>query len=213
MKTKSLIPLLLVLSLSFPLSMAYAKSAALPADLSRALEKLSALKGFSCTFEQEIVYAEGGGRNYQGDLAVLRPGNFRWHYIKPYEQLYVSDGHGVWFYEPDLMQVQKLKDLGEVDPIVLQLLDGRADMGSISVLDKALQDDGYNVWHVSMGEGSQKVEVWLGVQREELRWIESRDLMNNRNRLSLIGLSSTLPEKKIFKFVAPEGVEVIGAME
>ncbi|MEW6168595.1 MAG: outer membrane lipoprotein chaperone LolA [Pseudomonadota bacterium] len=40
-----------------------------------------------------------------GDFQLARPGRFRWHYAKPYEQLMVCDGDDIWNYEPDLAQV------------------------------------------------------------------------------------------------------------
>jgi len=178
-----------------------------------ALVKLLALQGFSADFEQVLTYAEGGKRVYQGQLAVLRPGKFRWHYVKPYEQLYVSNGDGIWLYEPDLLQVQKLQDLGDVDPIVMQLLDGRVSLDDVQVLQHESFADGLSSWHVRMGKKEQQVEVWLGVKAQQLIWIESRDMLSNRNRLNLQHIQQTPPAAEIFEFTAPEGVDVIGAME
>ncbi len=178
-----------------------------------ALVEMSSLQGFSADFEQVLTYAEGGKRVYQGQLAVLRPGKFRWHYIKPYEQLYVSNGDGIWLYEPDLLQAQKLQDLGDVDPIVMQLLDGRVSLDDVQVLQHESFDDGLSSWHVRIGKKEQQVEVWLGVKAQQLIWIESRDMLSNRNRLHLQHMKQTPPTAEIFEFKAPEGVDVIGAME
>ena len=40
-----------------------------------------------------------------GIMQFNRPGKFRWHYKKPYEQLIIGDGKTVWFYDLDLNQV------------------------------------------------------------------------------------------------------------
>jgi len=40
-----------------------------------------------------------------GELALKRPGQFRWHTDEPMEQLLVSNGEKVWLYDPDLQQV------------------------------------------------------------------------------------------------------------
>ena len=190
---------------------------AIPLDkhsaLGIALVKMSSLQGFSAGFEQVLTYAEGGKRVYQGDLSVLRPGKFRWHYVKPYEQLYVSNGDGIWLYEPDLLQAQRLQDLGDVDPIVMQLLDGRVSLDDVQVLQHESFDDGLSSWHVRIGKKEQQVEVWLGVKAQQLIWIESRDMLSNRNRLHLQHMKQTPPAVEIFEFKAPEGVDVIGAME
>lgn len=183
-------------------------------DLGVALTNMSSLKGFSSNFKQVLGYHEGGERVYTGTLAVLRPGKFNWHYLKPYEQIYVSNGEGVLLYEPDLMQVQRLQDLGEVDPVVLQLLDGRIGLSDILLLDIADETLGYSVCHVRIGQKQsnqqQAVEVWLGIQGKTLRWIESRDVLGNTNRLYMLDVDKTMPDKKIFEFIVPEGVDVIG---
>ncbi len=186
-------------------------SVAPDSSLGKTLTALADIKGFSTPFKQTLHYAEGGKREYTGELAVLRPGMFRWRYIKPYEQLFVSNGDGVWLYEPDLLQAQKLQDLGEVDPVVMQLLDGRIGLKDVQVV--ALEKlDGVDAWHVRLGEGYQAVEVWLGVQGNQLVWIESRDVLGNANRLYLLDMQTTPPNPEIFEFVAPEGVDVIGAL-
>ncbi len=193
-------------------SVAHAQGVSKSSDLAVALERLAGLQGFSCQFEQVLSYAEGGERKYQGELSVLRPGKFRWRYTKPYEQLYVSNGNGVWLYEPDLMQAQRMQDLGEVDPVVLQLLDGRVGLQDVIVLNQEALADGFTSWHVRIGKQSNSVEIWLGIHNKDLRWIESKDVMLNRNRLQLLQLSKKLPASDLFEFVAPEGVDVIGAL-
>ena len=40
-----------------------------------------------------------------GAMQFYRPGKFRWHYKKPYQQLIIGDGKKVWFYDLDLNQV------------------------------------------------------------------------------------------------------------
>jgi len=189
---------------------AYAATVLPISDLGQALNAMSSLQGFSCDFKQELTYAEGGKREYTGELAVSRPGKFRWHYTKPYEQLYISNGKGVLLYEPDLMQVQKLDDLGEVDPVVLQLLDGRIGLSDVEVLASKKHEDEM-AWHVRIGHEEQSVDVWLGTKDKHLKWVEIRDVLGNANRLYLLKVVPDVPKDDVFEFIAPEGVNVIGA--
>ena len=182
-------------------------------ELGLALTSLSKLDGFSAQFKQVITYANGGERVYSGSLSILRPGKFRWSYTKPYEQLYVSNGHGIWLYEPDLLQAQLLQDLGEVDPVVLQLLDGRVSLTDIQVLGKKQQEGLVSSWNIRIGQKEQAVEVWVGILDKSLLWIESKDVLSNSNRLNLIKMNMTKPISDIFEFIAPEGVDVIGAIQ
>lgn len=192
---------------------AQTKAVVSTSGLGMAMDKLATIEGFSSSFKQVITYSDGGERVYTGSLAILRPGHFRWHYHKPYEQLYVSNGDGIWLYEPDLLQAQRLQDLGEVDPIVLQLLDGRVSLNDIVVLAEETLADGATSWHISVGSIKNAVEIWVGTQDKTLVWIESRDVLANRNRLFIIDMNFVKPNKDIFEFIAPEGVDVIGAIQ
>jgi len=186
----------------------------LPAsELGTALQKMEGSQGFSTQFKQVLTYASGGKRVYEGQLSVLKPGKFRWQYVKPYAQLYVSNGDGIWLYEPDLLQAQLIQDLGDVDPIVMQLLDGRIHLSDVDVVQKESFEAAFSSWQVRIGQGNQSVEVWLGVQNKQLIWIESRDVLSNRNRLNFIDLQFIQPAADIFEFTAPEGVDVIGARQ
>ena len=191
-------------------SPALAAGVSASSSLGKALSHMATLDGFSARFKQVLSYAEGGKRTYTGELAVLRPGKFRWHYVKPYEQLYVSNGDGVWLYEPDLMQAQKLQDLGEVDPVVMRLLDGRIGLKDVQVLQKQVEAS-VDAFYVQLGQGEHAVQVWLGVRENQLLWIESRDVLDNTNRLYLLEVNTIKPEPEIFEFIAPDGVDVIGA--
>ena len=57
-------------------------------------------------FTQTLV-KEGGvtARPSSGSFAYARPGRFRWDIQKPYEQLIVTDGKQLHFYDKDLQQV------------------------------------------------------------------------------------------------------------
>lgn len=91
--------------------------AAIPAyaDDEAAVQKLTQLLNQAQTITARFsqLTLDGGGTQLQetaGELALKRPGLFRWHTDEPQEQLLVSNGEKVWLYDPDLMQVtiQKL---------------------------------------------------------------------------------------------------------
>ena len=167
------------------------------------LTQMSALPGFSCAFEQTLYFFDGGEQVYQGQLDVLRPGRFRWHYAQPYEQLYVSNGEVIWHYEPDLLQAERLQDLSAVDPVVMRLLDGQLSAEQIQVLDSTAN----RVWHIRITDGP---ELWLALRENgEIDWLESTDMVGNRNRLRFTDWQLHSPQAKILEFSAPEGVDVI----
>jgi len=200
------IALLLMLLLSAPV-WAEPVSEALPVPLKQGLDRLEGLAGFSCKFEQSIFYSDGSKQLYSGSLAVAKGGKFRWQYNKPYEQLYISNGDGVWLYEPDLMQAQWLQSISAVDPIAMRLLEGRVKPDEVHVLAEVA-----GVYHLRLGDSEQATELWLALDEQNMpMWFETRDSLDNRNRMRLLSIDEHKPEHKKFEFKVPEGVDVIDA--
>ena len=98
-----LIRMLLLTVLSFT-------SVAAMADDEVAVQRLTELLNQAQTINARFsqLTLDGSGTQLQetaGQLALKRPGLFRWHTDAPMEQLLVSNGEKVWLYDPDLQQV------------------------------------------------------------------------------------------------------------
>jgi len=200
--------LLAQVSVAADMPASQALSSSLPTPLQEGLQRLAALKGFSCEFKQTMSYDDGSQQQFSGSLAVAKFGHFRWQYTQPYEQLYVSNGDDIWFYEPDLMQVQHLQSLDAIDPIAMRLLEGRVRGDEIHVLGES-QEGGQHVYHLRIGS---QTELWLALRKNGLpAWFESRDTLNNRNRMQLLSLTTQAPNPKEFEFNIPDGVDVLNA--
>jgi len=172
----------------------------------KSMAKLSGLAGFQCRFEQQMKFSDGGSQQYSGELAVRRPGMFRWQYQLPYEQLYVGDGSVIWHYEPDLMQAEKLGDLESVDPVVMRLLDGRLSPKDISIVDRREQG-GQKHYQVAL-ESTEP--VWLAFAADgHLHSIERNDVLGNINRMVLNDCAYIAPSKNLFSFSPPADVDVL----
>jgi len=175
----------------------------LPAELSSVLRNLKAAGGFSAVFTQTLQFSDGSRQYFTGELDVLPPGRFRWRYIEPYEQLFISDGFSIWHYEPDLMQVSVLKEMRDVDPVVMQLLGGRLGLDDVHLLEAKPAEHRY---HVRLG-GNTK--VWIAVGYGRLDYIEGSDALGNTNRIGLGDMRLSPPDAGRFAFVPPEGVDVV----
>jgi outer membrane lipoprotein carrier protein len=181
----------------------------LPPLLLRSLADLSELNGFSGRFEQVLSFSDGTKQRYGGRLDVLRPKKFRWHYLTPYEQLYVSNGSVIWLYEPDLLQAQRLDDIDAVDPVVVRLLDGRVGIDDVRLISDET-DGAIKRYQVQIGESPA---VWLGIRKDAgLQYVESLDALGNRNRIIFREISRVAPQNKVFRFTPPEGIDVIGTV-
>jgi len=178
-------------------------AAPMPGELANTLKSLAKAGGFSATFTQRIRFSDGSLQRYRGEVDVLTPGRFRWRYIQPFEQLFVSDGFNIWHYEPDLMQVTVLKEMRDVDPSVIRLLDGSIGVDDVHLL-KA--DAGKHRYYVRIGDNTR---VWIGVRHARLAYVESVDTLGNSNRLILERMQLTAPDAGRFAFVVPEGVDVV----
>jgi len=184
-----------------------ATAASLPEELTHTLNRLAEARGFSGQFEQTIRFSDGTLQVYKGELAILQPGRFRWHYTTPYEQLFVSDGSRIWHYEPDLMQVQILKRVQGVDPAVMRLLDGSLGLGSVTLLEKGNEADGaIHRYHVRIGA---KTEIWLGLAGHRLAYVESVDALGNHNQIRLLHMAVHPPAPTAFTFKIPADVDVL----
>ncbi|MDH1263570.1 MULTISPECIES: outer membrane lipoprotein chaperone LolA [unclassified Pseudomonas] len=98
-----LIRLLLVAALSVSSLFAHAED---EVAVQRLTQLLNQAQTINARFSQLTL--DGSGTQLQetaGQLALKRPGLFRWHTDEPMEQLLVSNGQKVWLYDPDLEQV------------------------------------------------------------------------------------------------------------
>jgi len=175
--------------------------------LEQALAKMAATKGFSCRFRQVVYFAEGGEQHYSGRLAIRRPGHFRWQYVAPYEQLYISSGGVIWHYEADLLQAERMKSLDAVDPVAMQLLDGRIGPKDIKLLATEKLESGGAAYRIRIDRGPELLLAFSVAG--DLHWLESEDMLGNRNRIILSDMNREIPSEELFLFVPPEGVEVL----
>ncbi|MDQ6950597.1 MAG: outer-membrane lipoprotein carrier protein LolA [Mariprofundales bacterium] len=194
---------LLLLLMASPLGAVAAPP--LPPLLKQGLERLNQLHGFSAHFVQTITYQNGDNNRYEGTIALLRPGKFRWQYTKPYQQLYVSDGHGVWHYEPDLLQAVHLTNLNSIDPVALQLLDGRVGLADVKLIARDHTHPRQFTIRVH-----NRIELTLELDAQaNLIALTHLDMLGNHNRIALSNIDPTPPNPRQFRFSPPDGVDIV----
>ncbi len=149
----------------------------------------------------------------QGELAMSRPNLFRWQYTEPFQQLIVADGERVWIFDPDLEQVT-----------VRDQSDSEAQSPLSVLLDPAGIDAHYELQELGESEGGW----WLRLlPREEAPEMRFADLVFQDNQLRAMHLHDSLGQRNVllfgdwsrnpemdaesFRFVPPEGVDVVGA--
>lgn len=164
-------------------------------------------------FEQQLLDADDNVvEESSGTLNIRRPGQFRWSYFDPYQQILVADGLNMWSYDVDLEQVT-VKAQGEALSSTPALLLG----GSSDVLDDfdyigSVTERG-TVWvrlrPKNTDNGFNKVE--LGFTGGKLTRMLFGDNLEQTTLIALFDVAFNEPiDERKFAFVPPAGVDVVG---
>lgn len=203
-----LIRLFLASALLFTLAPAHADQASTK-RLTELLQKAETLTG---RFSQ--LSLDGSGTQLQetsGEMALKRPGQFRWHTDEPMEQLLVSDGKKVWLYDPDLEQV------------TIQTLDQRLTHTPALLLsgDVSAISENFDVSHKEAGgvvdftltpkaKDTLFDNLRLSFRDGVINDMQLVDGVGQRTNILFQGVELNAPIKADeFKFEIPEGTDVI----
>ncbi len=164
-------------------------------------------------FEQSLVDADNQlVEESSGTLEIQRPGQFRWVYVEPYEQVLVADGLNVWSYDVDLAQVTVKPQAEVLSNTPASLLGGSPDALEQFDYIGSFTDRG-TVWirlrPKNKDNGFNKVE--LGFTDGELTRMLFSD---NLEQTTLISLFDVFLNDEIeadrFQFNPPDDVDIVG---
>ena len=110
----------------------------------------------------------------RGSFAFLRPGRFRWSYVKP-QQLIVGDGERVWIHDADLNQVTVRKAQRVLGATPAALLAGASDIANSFDLKEAGTREGLEWLEAKPREKEAGFELVplareAGIEREGTRY-------------------------------------------
>lgn len=170
-------------------------------------------------FTQTLV-KEGGAlaRPSSGTFAYARPGRFRWDIQKPYEQLIVTDGKKLYFYDKDLQQVT-IKPVAEgLSTTPAALLFGGGDIDRAFTLVNEAANSSSNsaagelAWVIATprtGEaGFERLRI--GMRGGQPARMEVIDAFGQQSRFEFDGIDpkASLGDD-LFRFTPPPGVDVV----
>jgi len=174
------------------------------------LENVATLSG---RFEQQLIDADNNVlEDSSGTLAIRRPGQFRWSYTEPYEQLLVADGLNVWSYDVDLEQVTVKAQGDALGSTPAMLLGGSTDVLEDFNYIGSFEDRGTH-WVMLRPKDTES-----GFSKVELGFSDgvlSRMLFgDNLEQTTLIALVDVVFNEAVdastFDFSPPDGVDVVG---
>ncbi len=164
-------------------------------------------------FEQQLIDADDIViETSSGTLDVRRPGQFRWSYLSPYQQVLVADGLNIWSYDVDLEQVTVKAQEAALGSTPAVLLGGSSDV---------LDDFDY------IGSFADRGTVWVrlrprdtdnGFNMVELGFTDNRLsrmlFVDNLEQTTIVALFDVefneLIDDDRFAFAPPDGVDVVG---
>ncbi|MBV2120622.1 MAG: outer membrane lipoprotein chaperone LolA [Candidatus Thiodiazotropha sp. (ex Ctena orbiculata)] len=197
--------LLLFLSLSQTLSAESGIS-----QLETFLQDLKTLKAdFRQTLQQpdyDQVYASNGV------FYLRRPGQLRWEYQTPSEQLIVADGDRVWLHDIELEQVSHRSQAAVLDGTPAQLLSGTGPISQhFEINELGVESELTWVELIPKGKEAQFSSVRLALQESRLERMEMLDNFGQVTRFFFDDMQRNPPlDDALFEFEPPPLIDLIG---
>jgi len=170
------------------------------------------VKSGSAKFSQTVNSPDGKrSKVSSGTFEFQRPNQFRFAYLKPFEQLIVGDGQKVWIFDPDLNQASSRKMTAALGSTPAALLAG-ANLERDFTL-KALAFEGGLDWVQAtpkQTEGATFQSLKIGFKGRELAALDIVDGFGQRSKLdfSAVVNNPSLSSER-FRFVLPAGADLI----
>ena len=163
----------------------------------------------SADFEQRVLDDNNVEiQSSSGHMWIMRPGLFRWDYLKPYEQQLVADGERLWSYDKDLEQVtvQAAEEVLTTTPAML--LSGNRPLQDVFHIQ---QQPGRQYLLTPINRDSNVTELQLHFSDAGLEKIAAADTFGNTTVFTFSNIRRN-PEldRALFRFVPPDGADVVG---
>lgn len=174
---------------------------------------MQGLKSLEVEFVQTLQDSRGQTiEKSSGTLAIQRPNQFRWDYLKPHAQVIVSDGTRLWLYDRDLEQVTTRRLEQSLAGTPASLLAGSDDPRKSFEVERVEEVRGWTFVDLAPKRADTDFKkVRLGLRSEQLGSMELTDKLGQTTLLefSKFKRNPPLPVTR-FQFTPPKGVDVIG---
>lgn len=163
-------------------------------------------------FSQTLVKGDGAtARPSTGVFAYARPGKFRWDIQRPYEQLIVTDGTELYFFDKDLEQVtiRPVSEAMSATPAALLFGSGEIDKSF------TLSEDGSEgglAWVLALPQAKDAgfERLRIGMRAGLPARMEVFDAFGQQTRFDFEGIDPKAviaPDQ--FRFTPPAGVDIV----
>jgi len=182
------------------------------ASVERFQSYLRTTQAAKADFQQKVFDKSGKlVQESRGSFSFLRPGRFRWTYVKP-PQLIVGDGERVWIHDSDLNQVTVRRASRVLGSTPAALLAGASDLAKSFELVEAGTKDGLEWLEAKPREkesGFERIRLGLSVSG-----VEAMELVDHFGQTTVLRFSNMERNPQFdagtFRFTPPKGVDVLG---
>ncbi|MGH1537860.1 MAG: outer membrane lipoprotein chaperone LolA [Gammaproteobacteria bacterium] len=206
--------MLRIVKIIFVLTLSFSSLPVLASDATQRLDKFfSEVDSFKGQFIQ-TVYDEDNEiiQESSGDVALNKPGRFRWQYTKPYPQLILADGEYLWIYDEDLLQASaKPIDSALGNAPIMLLTNVRPLTDDFEIKDADLKDGLNWVELTPLVQDTEFLKIYIGLNEDGVKKMELQDHFSQRTVIEFVDLETNVSfMDDQFKFSAPEGVDIVG---
>lgn len=182
---------------------------------------LNHLHSMSAAFDQMVSLKQVSGdstgivQRTHGQMALMRPGQFRWAVSAPDQRLIVMNHGQLWVYDPDLMQVmhRSMDSLSQQGATPAALLSGSAAVFMQQFrLEKAFFDKDVGWWFTltPRSQSNSLSSLKLHFVQAELADMQFTDRLGRENQLHFTHrLINASLDHGLFQFNPPKGVDVV----
>lgn len=169
-------------------------------------ERLNKYDGFSAQFEQKVTSPEGEVIvEGDGDVAISRPNLFRWYTKTPDENVLVTDGTTLWYYNPFVEQVTllQLDQATAQTPFVLLTRNNPKDWDNYTVTQQE------NQFTLSPKQQENTSQFIIDITSSGV--VKGFSVIGQDGQSSVFAFNQFVakkPDSKTFMFTIPEGVDV-----
>ena len=182
------------------------------ASVERFQSYLRTTQAAKADFQQKVFDKSGKlVQESRGNFSFLRPGRFRWTYVKP-PQLIVGDGERVWIHDADLNQVTVRRATRVLGATPAALLAGASDLAKSFELVEAGNKDGLEWLEAKPREkesGFERIRLGMSVSG-----VEAMELVDHFGQTTVLRFSNMERNPQFdpgtFRFTPPKGVDVLG---
>lgn len=199
-------PIILMLGLM----LAMLSLAATSSPVQRYFQSLQSLRA---DFIQRVFNDRGQvTQTSSGRMLMRKPGQFRWDYRTPAEQIVVADGERLWAYDVDLAQVTVRKLDRALSSTPLALLTGATPIEEAFTVSGVRNRDGLDWYDLTPKQPQPEFRLLrVAFKGDTLVTLELEDGFGQRTRLDFQKLERNPSlDPALLKFTPPPGVDVVG---